>query len=758
MNLFELYAKIALDTDDYEDGLDEASKTTSGFGDKLKNGLANAAKVGAAAISAASVAVTAFAKSSVDAGMQFDSSMSQVAATMGTTVDEIQELRDFAMEMGAKTAFSATEAADALNYMALAGYDAEQSMQALPNVLNLAAAGGIDLAYASDMVTDAQSALGLSMEESAELVDKMAKASSKSNTSVAQLGEAILTIGGTAKNLAGGTTELSTALGILADNGIKGAEGGTHLRNVILSLTSPTDAAAAAIDSLGLQVYDADGNMRPLNETLGDLQNSLSSMAQEEQTNLISTIFNKTDISSVNALLANTGDRWDELTGYINDASGAAYAMAETQLDNLSGDITLFKSALEGAKIVVSDQLTPTLRKFVKFGSNAISTLSDAFQEGGLSGAMDALGTILSDGLSMVFDAIPEVISAGSQLLGALIEGIINNKDIIISAAFSVIETISSSILGMLPDILSLGLDLLVSLAMGIAEAVPELVPTIVDVILKIVEVLTNPEILSNLIDAAIAIILALAEGLIAALPNLIERIPLIIDNIITAITNTETLKKLVESGIQLIVQLGMGIVQAIPQLLSNIPEIIRSFVRGFGEYFKYIFDIGKSLLTSIKDGFMEKVESAKNWGKDLIDNFIGGIKQKWENLKNTVSNIAQSIKDFLGFSEPKKGPLSNFHTYAPDMMDLFAKGIRDNEKTVTDQIEKSFNFGQRTIDVGFETGTYSVNKAASVATGGIGTVNITVNGANYSNEKSLAEAIAEELQNMMEREGAVYA
>ena len=154
---------------------------------------------------------------------------------MGYSVEELNtagseaaetysQLRSFAMEMGATTAFSATEASNALNYMALAGYDAETSMAMLPNVLNLAAAGGIDLASASDMVTDAQSALGLTLDETSVMVDQMAMAASKSNTSVAQLGEAFLTVGGTAKNLAGGTTELSTMLGVLADNGIKGSE------------------------------------------------------------------------------------------------------------------------------------------------------------------------------------------------------------------------------------------------------------------------------------------------------------------------------------------------------------------------------------------------------------------------------------------------------------------------------------------------------------------------------------------------------
>ncbi len=188
-------------------------------------------KLGEAFSSAFSKAA-AFIGDSIETGMGFDSAVSQIAATMGTTVDEIGELREAAREMGAQTAFSATQSAEALNYMALAGYNAEISMKMLPNVMDLAASGGMELARASDMVTDSQTALGLSIEETEKLVDQMAKTASTTNTSVSQLGDAILTIGGTAKNLSGGTEELNQVLGILADNGIKASEAGTHLRNI----------------------------------------------------------------------------------------------------------------------------------------------------------------------------------------------------------------------------------------------------------------------------------------------------------------------------------------------------------------------------------------------------------------------------------------------------------------------------------------------------------------------------------------------
>lgn len=337
------------------------------------NGVTNVGKK----VSVASAAVTAMGGAAVKTAADFESSMSQVQATMGITKDSMSTLdgqsvntmdalSDLAKEMGSKTAFSASECAEALNYLALAGYDTQEMADTLPTVLNLAAAGGLDLASASDMVTDAMSALGMETSEADTMVDQMAKTASSTNTSVGQLGEGILTIGATAKSVKGGTAELNTALGILANNGIKGAEGGTHLRNVILSLQNPTDGARKTMESLGVSVYDSEGNMRSLNDILGDLNASMDGMTSEEKANIISTIFNKTDLSSVNALLANTGDTWDELQTSIENSGGAAQQMADTQLDNLSGQLTILKSAVEGFAISIGEALMPTIKKIVE--------------------------------------------------------------------------------------------------------------------------------------------------------------------------------------------------------------------------------------------------------------------------------------------------------------------------------------------------------------------------------------------------------
>ena len=685
-----------------KDAVDKSSKSTGAWKENLANigkALGTIGSMATKAIGAAAGAVTSFAAKSVQAGMSFDSSMSQVAATMGTTVDQISDLRDFAMDMGASTAFSATEAADALNYMALAGYNSEDAMTALPTVLNLAASGGIDLASASDMVTDAQSALGLSMEESAELVDKMAKTASKSNTSVSQLGSAILTIGGTAKNLAGGTTELATALGILADNGVKGAEGGTALRNIILSLSAPTEKAAAVMASLGVSAYDSFGNLRPLEDTFTDLNNSLSQLTQEEQTNALSNIFNKVDLKSVSALLANTGERFDELSGYINNAAGAAQEMASVQLDNLEGDITLFKSALEGAQIAISDQLTPTLREFVQFGSDAISTLSTAFSEGGLTGAMDALGSILSDGLSMVIEQLPKMIDAGMQLLDALGQGLLDNLPVIISAANDIITQLISGFISSLPDIAEAATEIIASLAVGIGESLPTLIPAAIDAMLTIIDTLIDN--IDLLVDAAIAITVGLAEGLINALPVLIERVPEIIVKLIDAFI--ENAPKIAEAALELILMLGNGLLDALPNLWKNIKSIIGQIKDRFVQGFEDFINIGKNIVEGLWDG----IKGAAGWLGDQISGFVGGV--------------VDGVKGFFGIHSPST-------VFRDEVGKQLAAGIGLGFTDEMDSVSKQMQKAIPTPEVAFSTAAAGmVNGMQTAMTGYSGNVRIEI-------------------------------
>lgn len=393
MNLFTLMAEISIDNKNYNSKIDESGKKTESVASRM----GKATKV-AGAVIAGGLGVAAGAATKV--GMDFEASMDQVAATMGIVGDasdsNFKKLSDAAKQMGATTKYSASQSAEALNYLALAGYDTDKAISALPKVLNLAAAGGIDLAYASDLVTDSMSALGIETDQLEGFTDQMAKTSQKANTNVAQLGEAILTVGGTAKSLKGGTVELNTQLGILADNGIKGAEGGTALRNIILSLGSPTDKAAKLMKKLGLEVYDASGNMRGTNEIFKDLNKILGTMTEQERTKVLSELFNKVDLKSANALLANSGERFDELSQHIANSQGSAEEMAKTMSGNLKGAMDNFKSALEGLGIAAYEKFSEPLTNAVKFVTDGISWLVQALQSGNLDGILDNIGLALS--------------------------------------------------------------------------------------------------------------------------------------------------------------------------------------------------------------------------------------------------------------------------------------------------------------------------------------------------------------------------
>lgn len=436
-----------------------------------------------------------FIGDSVQVGMQFDSAMSQVAATMGTTVDQIGDLSAFAQEMGSTTAFSATQAAEALNYMALAGYNTEQSMQQLPNVLNLAAAGSIDLARASDMVTDAQSALGLSFDEMEGFVDQLAKTASTTNTSVEQLGDAILTVGGTAKTLSGGTRELNQVLGLLADNGIKGAEGGTALRNMLLSLSAPTGAAAEQLNELGVSVFDAEGNMRSMQDIIGDLNAAMDGMTDEERINAISNIFNARDLKSVNALLGTSAERWNEVGSAIDSAQGAAADMANTQLDNLAGDVTLFQSALEGLQIEIFHGVEPALRGFVSAATEGLTFLTEQLPS-------------IASGFEDFFFGTETQYDEFGTAIGETSTGVFSGM----SEAFDNVMAIAQTVWPDIQNIIGGAIDIIVAVAQVAWPVISQMVVTATEIIRGIVE--TVWPVVSAVITTAIDVIKGAIDGL----------------------------------------------------------------------------------------------------------------------------------------------------------------------------------------------------------------------------------------------------
>ena len=668
-------------------------------GDKLQAVGDKVSGVGETLTKSVTAPVVGLGTAAVATAANFESSMSQVQATMGITKDAMSTvngesantmdtLSALAKQMGAETAFSASECAEALNYLALAGYSTQEMCDTLPTVLNLAAAGGIDLASASDMVTDAMSALGMGTDEATTMVDQMAKTSSTTNTSVAQLGDAILTIGATAKSVKGGTAELNTALGILANNGIKGAEGGTHLRNVILSLQNPTDKAAACMEQLGVDVYDSEGNMRSLNDVLGDLNTSMDGMTSAEKSNIIATIFNKTDLAAVNALLANTGDTWDDLQQSIIASGGAAQQMADTQLDNLQGQLTILKSALEGLAISLGELLLPIIKNVVA-GIQGFVDWLNSLDEGtkqtivtiGLIVAavgpvlivigkvISAVGTVLSvvskigpvigavktaaTGLFTVLAANPiGLVVAAIAALIAIFVALWNNCEgfrefwiglweAIKSAAIAVWEALTSFFQG--------AWEAIVNLAQTIWGGIGDFFSGLWDGIKSVAETVWNgiSEFLSGLWSGIVSTAQAIWSGITEFFSGLWNGIKSVAESIWNAIstffstiwTAISTTAQTIWNGIK---DFFAGAWEAISSTAQAAWNGIKEFLSGIWEGIKGVFT---AALEAIQTALSAAWEAIKNVVTTAMEALKTAITAAWEAIKTAVTSAMEAIK-----------------------------------------------------------------------------------------------------------------
>ena len=639
--------------------MDETGKKTVSLGDIIKANLISSAIING--VKALANGLKTLATAAVGVGSDFESGMTLVAATMGITTEEIaagseefDKLQKAAKEAGATTQFSATQAAEALNYMALAGYDADKSIETLPTVLNLAAAGGMDLATASDMVTDSMSALGDAAGTTESFVDKMAKTSQKSNTNVQQLGEAILTVGGTAKNLAGGVVEMNTVLGIFADNGVKGAEGGTALRNVILSLTAPTDKAKKQMEALGLQVFDANGNMRPLNETFNDLNGILGTMTQGEQTEVLNSIFNKVDLKSVNALLANSGERFDELSGYISDCDGAAADMAATMNDNLKGKVTILKSGLEGLGIAAYEKFKTPLTNAVENITEVIGQLQTDLTDGSLSGALEKIAT----GFGNMVEKASEIVAA---ILPTLLEGlgwIADNGETIVSvlagigagfAVFKVATLINTVITAMQ--------------GFKAAVAAAQVVQALMNVTMAANPIILVVTLIAVLVAAIVGFI-ATNEDARAALVNVWEAIKTAIGTVVEKIVTffTETIPNAFNKVINfvksnnwqglllLLVNPFAGAFKLLYDNCEGFRNIINNLVEQIKSAFNGVVNFLKELPSKIWNAIISTVDAIREWALGLRTAAEEGITQLVTNVVTFFSELPNKIAYVIGF------------------------------------------------------------------------------------------------------------
>jgi len=397
--------------------IEDASKKLKDIGSKMQD-------VGKQLSMKVTAPLTAIGAIAVKTGMDFEAAMSEVAAISGAAGEDLAKLEALAKKMGATTKFSASEAAEGLKYMAMAGWDTQQMLDGLPGVLSLAAASGEDLGRVSDIATDALTAFGMQASEAGEFADILAAASSNANTNVGMLGESFKYVAPVFGSLGYSAEDAALALGLMANAGIKASQAGTALRGAITRMMKPSKDAATAIDELGLKLTDAEGNMLPFRDVMDQLRSAFANLTAEQQAQYAATIFGQEAMSGMLAIINASEEDYTKLSDAINNSTGAAQQMAAEMQDNLQGRMTELKSAIEGVALEFYDAMQPALEAVIAAVKRFVGWLADLSPEMKttitvIAALAAAIGPLLI-ALGMVANGIGAIIGILPVLKGAI--------------------------------------------------------------------------------------------------------------------------------------------------------------------------------------------------------------------------------------------------------------------------------------------------------------------------------------------------
>lgn len=715
MNVMELFVTLAIKDTAYKKGLKDAEGNASSSTSKIGGAFKAVGKVAKTAMVAGSAAAVAFTKTSIDAGMNFDTAMSQVAATMGTTVDKIGNVKAKAEEMGRTTKYTATEAAEGMNILAQAGLSADEQISGIGTVLNLASAGAMSLEESAAYTAGAVKGFGDSMSNASYYADLMAKGATLANTDVRGLGEAFSGSAATAKNYGQSADSVTLSLLRLAEQNVTGSEASTALNRAMADLYTPTDNASKALDQLGISAYKSNGEAKDFNDLVDELNGSLQGMTAEQKNNALATIFTTQGLQAFNKMTASSDATVQKFWKGIQDSSGSAAQQAATQLDNLKGDITLLSSATEGLELGFYNTFSGTIRGAIKGITSEVSGLAEAMESGGISGALSKLA---QDAISFS-GQLPGLAKVGGDLINGLISGVAQNSGGITSAASQLLNNLASTISTGLSELTSVGVNLLTTIASGMAQGIPNFLAQVLPMLTQFSAQLRANA--GQLIDAGLQLILNIAQGIANSLPTLITYIPQIVTNIANIINDNAP--KLIATGLKIIVTLGSGIIRAIPSLIANIPQIIRAIVavvtafnwvslggkvtKGLANGIKKMIGAAKGAAKSVATGIKGALQSLPSTLKSLGSKGVQGIKSAFSAgvgalrgvAKNIVSAIAQAISSLpsklLGFAKKAvsgiKGAFkSGWNAVGKNVVSGIANGISGGVGAVVDAAKRA--------------------------------------------------------------------
>ena len=600
-----------------------------------------------------------FGKDVVNTGMQFEQGMANVSAISGATGAELTALSDKAKEMGATTKFSAIEAADAMGYMGMAGWNSSQMIDGIAGIMNLAAASGEELASVSDIVTDALTAFGLKASDSAQFADVLAVASSKSNMNVSLLGESFKNVAATAGAMGYSMQDTTTALGLMANAGIKGSDAGTSLRGVMTRLAKPTAEVKQTMTALGISAVNTDGSMKPLSTLIPELQTAFSSLTDSEKGQYATMIAGKNALSGFLSIVNSSPDDFYSLSDAINNSEGAAQSMADTMNDTVSGKLTLLKSQFEGVKIAIFDALGSSQFKGV------LQSMSDGL--GALTPSISGVTVAIGNGL---FYAIQGIYNIGMTVFTAVKTAVENNQPAIerlhtafdnvknsIINAFSgngtaLIQTLANVIIPTLCNSLSLVLNI-ASGVISVASTLSPVIAGIAGTVTAYKIAVTAANVVEGIRNGLIAFSAVMTRTQAAAFAPLTTATIAQIAatsalNVVTGVFGA--IMTFVTSPIGLVV-IAIGAVIAIGVALYKHWDTVKQWAGNLWNGIKNIFNGIKNTISNAWNGVKETASNV--WGavKDTVSEKLNNIKTAYQEhgggIKGAAAGAMEAVKGY---------------------------------------------------------------------------------------------------------------
>lgn len=613
-------------------------------GEKLKTVGDNISNVGTKLLPV-TAGVVGLGTAAVKTAADFDSAMSKVAAVSGATGKDLDALRDKAREMGSKTKFSASEAAEAMNYMAMAGWKTEDMLSGIEGVMNLAAASGEDLATTSDIVTDALTAFGLSAKDSGHFADILAAASSNANTNVSMMGETFKYCAPIAGALGFSAEDTAEAIGLMANAGIKGSQAGTALRTIMNNLSGDVKICGSSIGEVTVATTNADGSMRDLSDILADCRTAFSGLSESEKAAAAESLVGKNAMSGFLALM-NAGEAdINKLSSAIDNCDGCAAGMAETMNDNLAGQLTILKSQLQELAISFGELLMPAIRTIVGWIQKFVDWLNSmdegtrkvivtiALVAAAIGPVLIIVGKVIS-AIGTIMTIIPKlagVINAAKGVIAAFNAVCAANPYVLIIAAIVALVAAFIYLWNNCEEFRQFWIDLWESIkeiAVAVWDALKEFFTAAWEAIKTTAVTVWN---------AIKDFFTGLWEGIKNIFTTVVNAISTFLTNAWNAIKNTVT-------------TLFNAIKTFFTTIWNGIKSVITTVVTAISTFLSTAWNGIKTAITTVLNAIKSVVTTVWNGIKTTITNIVNGIKNAvttaWNNIKSAVSNAANAIKN----------------------------------------------------------------------------------------------------------------